>query len=94
MLLGAAITLNELAALLVACHAPKKPAPGEEGAAALTRQGLMFFRKISQEAKKQLHATAEEDSNSVLENLVQLFDEEDDAFDELQEAVINDHVMA
>ena len=89
---GAATTLSELAALLTACHAPKKPAPGEEGAAALTMQGLLFFRKISQEAKKQLHAAAEEDSNSVVENLVQLFDEGDAAFGELQEAVVNDHV--
>jgi hypothetical protein len=91
---GATTTLSELATLLVACHAPKKPAPGQERAAALTRQGLLLFRKISQAVRRQLHANAEEDSQSVVDNIVELFGREDAAFDELEEAVANDRVVA
>jgi hypothetical protein len=83
-----------LATLLVACHAPTKPAPGQEGAAALTRQGLLLSRKIFQAVRRQLHAAADEDSQSVVDDIVQLFGREDAAFDELEEAVTNDRVVA
>ena len=90
---GGTTTLSELAELVVACHAPKRPSPGEEAAVELTRQGLLLFRKIFQATKKRLHATAaQEEANPVVDSLVQLFSIDDDAFAELEAAVVNDRM--
>ena len=84
---GTTTSVRELAEQLVACHA-------EDDAAELTRDGLLLFRKISQGIRKQLHAAADEDNNSVVDNIVQLFGVEDDAFAELEEAIASDRLAA
>jgi Reverse transcriptase (RNA-dependent DNA polymerase) len=82
--LDGATPLGTLANLLVACQT-------EEQAAQLTRQGLLFFRKTSQAVKKQLWTAATRDeTNQVVDSLVQLFSIQDHAFAELETAVTND----
>ena len=65
----------------------------EEQAAGLIRQGLLFFRKVSQAVKKQLCATASRsEAEQIVDSLVQLFNTEDEAFVELETAVTNDRL--